>query len=92
MTVDVRSARLLLLDSVDPSGELQWLVEQLQEAEDLGEKVHLLSHIPPGITDCLPTWSHQFNRIVNRCAPLELIKLNTQCASSYVCQVVNVSQ
>ncbi|KAF0288119.1 Sphingomyelin phosphodiesterase [Amphibalanus amphitrite] len=57
---------LLLLDSVDPNGELQWLVEQLQEAEDLGEKVHLLSHIPPGITDCLPTWSHQFNRIVNR--------------------------
>ncbi|XP_037092750.1 sphingomyelin phosphodiesterase-like [Pollicipes pollicipes] len=56
----------LVLDSVDPSGELQWLADQLQEAEDAGEKVHLLSHIPPGITDCLPVWSHQFNRIVNR--------------------------
>lgn len=60
--------RWLLVDSVDPSGELQWLTDQLHEAEQLGEKVHLLSHIPPGISDCIPVWSHQFNRIVNRSA------------------------
>lgn len=38
---------------VDPDGTLAWLVAELQAAEDRGELVHLISHIPPG-HNCFP--------------------------------------
>ncbi|XP_046643241.1 sphingomyelin phosphodiesterase-like isoform X1 [Daphnia pulicaria] len=56
----------LLLNSTDPAQELQWLVYELQSAELKGEKVHILGHIPPGHSDCLKVWSHNYYRIVNR--------------------------
>ncbi|XP_050717172.1 sphingomyelin phosphodiesterase-like isoform X1 [Eriocheir sinensis] len=56
----------LLLNSTDPAQELQWLIYELQSAEDRGEKVHLLGHIPPGHQDCLKVWSHNYYTIVNR--------------------------
>lgn len=37
-----------LLDQSDPQGSLAWLVDELQHAEDNGELVHLLAHVPPG--------------------------------------------
>ena len=43
----------LLLNLTDPLGELKWLIDELFKAEAAGEKVHILGHIPPGITDCL---------------------------------------
>jgi sphingomyelin phosphodiesterase len=58
--------RWLLLNSTDPAQELQWLVYELQSAELKGEKVHILGHIPPGHSDCLKVWSHNYYRIVNR--------------------------
>ena len=38
------------LNPVDPQGALAWLVDELQHAEDNGELVHLLVHIPPGFS------------------------------------------
>ncbi|XP_054719255.1 sphingomyelin phosphodiesterase-like [Uloborus diversus] len=56
----------LLLNSTDPTNELSWLVSELQKAETKNEKVHILGHIPPGAGDCLPVWSANFNKIINR--------------------------
>ena len=36
------------LNQTDPQGALAWLVDELQHAEDKGELVHLLAHVPPG--------------------------------------------
>ncbi|XP_078571362.1 sphingomyelin phosphodiesterase-like isoform X2 [Branchiostoma floridae x Branchiostoma japonicum] len=56
----------LLLNTTDPAGQLQWLTQQLQQAEDKGEKVHIIGHIPPGTGDCLSAWSWNYDRIINR--------------------------
>ncbi|CAL1300121.1 unnamed protein product [Larinioides sclopetarius] len=56
----------LLINSTDPTGQLAWLVAQLQMAENKGEKVHIIGHIPPGEPDCLGVWSSNYNRIINR--------------------------
>lgn len=56
----------LLINSVDPAQELQWLIDLLQEAEDNGEKVHIIGHILPGNSDCLKPWSWNYYKIVNR--------------------------
>ena len=56
----------LLVNSTDPGGQLQWLVEQLLDAEKVGDKVHLIGHIPPGSGDCLQVWSGLYYKIVTR--------------------------
>lgn len=56
----------MLLNSTDPGQELEWLVQQLQASELIGEKVHIIGHIPPGHSDCLPVWSANYYRIINR--------------------------
>ncbi|CAH0547909.1 unnamed protein product [Brassicogethes aeneus] len=56
----------LIYDDKDPNGQLQWLVDVLAEAEKNKEKVHVLSHIPPGEVECHRQWSNQFRRIVER--------------------------
>ena len=55
-----------MYDSQDVGSELEWLAVTLQDAEDAGEMVYLVSHIPPGHRDCSKTWSHQYNKIVAR--------------------------
>ena len=32
----------------------------------LGEKVHIIGHIPPGHVDCVKVWSRNFNQIIDR--------------------------
>ncbi|XP_054254998.1 sphingomyelin phosphodiesterase [Indicator indicator] len=54
----------LLLNATDPAGQLQWLLGVLEAAEDKGEKVHIIGHIPPG--HCLRAWSWNYYKIVNR--------------------------
>ncbi|CAG0884083.1 unnamed protein product [Darwinula stevensoni] len=54
------------LNIPDPDNHLQWLINELQAAETANEKVWILGHIPPGSTDCLPTWSRNYRRIINR--------------------------
>lgn len=56
----------LYVNDTDPSGQLQWLVGQLADAESLDERVHIIGHIPPGIADCLPAWSAAYNKIISR--------------------------
>ena len=43
----------------DPAGQLAWLVQELTSAENSGSMVYIISHIPPGLTNCLSAWSHQ---------------------------------
>lgn len=57
---------LLLLNSTDPQGQLEWLVKELEDSVMNHQKVHILNHIPPGGLDCLRTWSRNFYDIVNR--------------------------
>lgn len=59
----------LLLASDDPDQELHWLVEELTKAEQAGEKVHILGHIPPGSSECRSVWSRNFDQIINRYVP-----------------------
>ncbi|XP_056449658.1 sphingomyelin phosphodiesterase isoform X2 [Gadus chalcogrammus] len=54
----------LMVNSSDPANQLQWLVHILQASEDLGEKVHIIGHIPPGL--CLSSWSWNYYHILNR--------------------------
>ncbi|KAF9167264.1 hypothetical protein DFQ26_005223 [Actinomortierella ambigua] len=53
----------------DPFGELNWLVRQLQAAEDAGERVWIIGHIAPGLTDCLENWSSQYHQVIQRYSP-----------------------
>ncbi|XP_046645796.1 sphingomyelin phosphodiesterase-like [Daphnia pulicaria] len=52
--------------SQDPASSLLWLSQVLEEAELAGEKVHILSHIPPGSGDCWTIFSREFSKIINR--------------------------
>ncbi|XP_075752511.1 sphingomyelin phosphodiesterase isoform X4 [Rhipicephalus microplus] len=56
----------LLLDPRDPAEQLAFLVNELQESETKGQKVHIIGHIPPGQGDCLTVWSDNYNRIIER--------------------------
>ncbi|KDR09868.1 Sphingomyelin phosphodiesterase [Zootermopsis nevadensis] len=48
----------------DQDGQLQWLADTLLQAEEDGEKVHILGHIPSD--RCMRTWSREFHRIIDR--------------------------
>jgi len=54
------------MDFSDPGNMLDWLVEQLLLAEAANEKVHILSHVPPGNGECLGAWGREYSRIINR--------------------------
>ncbi|XP_054829486.1 sphingomyelin phosphodiesterase isoform X1 [Eublepharis macularius] len=54
----------LLINSTDPAGQLQWLVNILQGAEESSEKVHIIGHIPP--SHCMRSWGWNYYRIINR--------------------------
>ncbi|CAF1463162.1 unnamed protein product [Adineta ricciae] len=54
----------LLINATDPLGQLQWLIQWLQYAEDHEEKVHIIGHHPP--RSCMAAFSWNFNKIVNR--------------------------
>ena len=54
----------LLIDSVDPLGQLAWLMQTLQQSELIGEKVHIIGHMDP--MSCFESWSRNYYRIVNR--------------------------
>uniref|UniRef100_A0A1I7X6J4 Sphingomyelin phosphodiesterase n=1 Tax=Heterorhabditis bacteriophora TaxID=37862 RepID=A0A1I7X6J4_HETBA len=56
----------LYIDQVDPDATLQWLIDELMDSEQKGDKVHIISHIPPGDNYCLKGWSHNFFEIIKR--------------------------
>lgn len=50
----------------DPRGQFQWLIQELQAAEDAGQRAWLISHIPSGVNDHLHDHSQYFDQIVQR--------------------------
>lgn len=53
-----------IYENEDPFGQLKWMVNVLEQAEQKNESVHILAHIPT--EQCLEIWSREFNRIVDR--------------------------
>ncbi|XP_075210173.1 sphingomyelin phosphodiesterase-like [Lycorma delicatula] len=66
----------MIMDPVDPAGELQWLAETLYESEKSMEKVHILAHIPPGTPDTLRVWSREYARIIFRFEDIIMAQFN----------------
>ena len=56
----------LLINITDPFNQLQWLTNELFNAENSGEKVHIIGHITPGDQQCNKVWSKNYHRIINR--------------------------
>ncbi|KAF2363934.1 Calcineurin-like phosphoesterase domain ApaH type [Trinorchestia longiramus] len=54
----------LLIDDVDPTDQLEWMTQVLLEAEDAGEKVHVIGHITWG--SLLDSYSHSLNQLLTR--------------------------
>ncbi|GAB6020688.1 hypothetical protein CHUAL_003357 [Chamberlinius hualienensis] len=54
----------LVIDSEDPTEELQWLIGQLDDAEQKNIKVHMFGHHPPGSTTYV--WSRNYKSILDR--------------------------
>jgi sphingomyelin phosphodiesterase len=50
----------------DPSGQLAWLISELDAAEKAGQHVYIIGHTPQGESDALRDQSHYFDQIVNR--------------------------
>ena len=50
----------------DPSGQLAWLVSELDAAEQAGENVYIIGHMAMGLDDALHDGSNYFNQIVER--------------------------
>uniref|UniRef100_A0A1I8QE44 Sphingomyelin phosphodiesterase n=1 Tax=Stomoxys calcitrans TaxID=35570 RepID=A0A1I8QE44_STOCA len=52
--------------SITSQPQLDWLHDTLLAAENAGEKVHILAHIPSGSADCWSVWAREYNRIIER--------------------------
>ncbi|KAK2461265.1 hypothetical protein APHAL10511_006792 [Amanita phalloides] len=50
----------------DPNGILSFVVEQLQAAEDAGQRAWIIAHMPPGRGDVMRDQSNYFDQIVLR--------------------------
>ncbi|KAF2363499.1 Calcineurin-like phosphoesterase domain ApaH type [Trinorchestia longiramus] len=56
----------VLYKNTDPGNVLRWLVQELLQAEQRGERVQIIAHIAPLYGDCYEQWRHQFSRVVTR--------------------------
>jgi len=50
----------------DPSGQLAWLIDELDAAEKAGERVYIIGHMALGARDAFHDASNYFDQIVNR--------------------------
>ncbi|KAG0362701.1 hypothetical protein BGZ54_008516, partial [Gamsiella multidivaricata] len=57
------------VDDHDPNGMIKWFINQLQAAEDAGERVWIIAHFNPSQINCLQNWSAQYYEIVQRYSP-----------------------
>ena len=55
-----------LYQSVDPSDQLKWLIIQLSAAEESGDFVHIVGHIPPDNRECTQSWLYNYLAITER--------------------------
>jgi sphingomyelin phosphodiesterase len=51
---------------LDPDDQLMWLSFELADAEERGERVYIIGHMPMGVPDAFRAESHLFDLIVNR--------------------------
>lgn len=58
----------LLFEQESLRAQLRWLRQQLAAAEEAGEWVHLLGHVPAGDETCVWAWNDEYARIVKRYA------------------------
>ena len=56
----------LIANNTDPGEQLDFLVNELKEAEENGESVYIAGHIPPGNLNCMTLWNERYNAIVDR--------------------------
>lgn len=52
--------------SLDPAGVLEFLASELQGSEACGQRVWIIGHIAPGLTDSLYDYSASFDELVQR--------------------------
>jgi len=50
----------------DPDGQLAWMISELQAAEDAGQRVWLIAHVPTATSDHFHDYSHYLDQIVQR--------------------------
>lgn len=50
----------------DPSGQLAWLVDELDDAETAGQRVWIIGHMPMGSSSAFHDGSNYFQQIVDR--------------------------
>ena len=66
LNLRIYQKRIMSPITLFPGNMLVWLIDQLLEAEAAGEKVHILSHVPPGNAECLGAWGREYSRIITR--------------------------
>ena len=55
-----------LYDPVDPANQLSFLRDQLKEAEESGDYVHIIGHVPPNHRECTEAWLFNYIRLMER--------------------------
>ncbi len=55
-----------LYSPIDPADHLKWLIKELLIAEEVGDKVHIVGHVPPDNRECTQAWLYNFLAIVER--------------------------
>lgn len=51
---------------IDPLGQLKWLIQELLEAEAVGDKVHIISHVPSGQPECQGVMTSLMSILIKR--------------------------
>ncbi|PFH58093.1 hypothetical protein XA68_14152 [Ophiocordyceps unilateralis] len=54
------------MDDKDPNRQMAWLVGELDAAEQAGDSVYIMGHMPPGEKDALHDGSNYLDQIFNR--------------------------
>ncbi|KAF2878763.1 hypothetical protein ILUMI_27404 [Ignelater luminosus] len=66
----------LIFDDYDPYGQLNWLVDVLLKAEENGEIVHIISHVPSGDFTCFKNWGKEYAEIIKRFSKTVIAQFN----------------
>jgi sphingomyelin phosphodiesterase len=55
-----------LYNPIDPANHLKWLAQELLTAEQVGDSVHIVSHVVPDKKECTQAWLYNYLAIVER--------------------------
>ena len=50
----------------DPNGEIEWVENEFRKAEEKGEVVIVIAHIPSADGDCLHSWAIRLKSLLER--------------------------